>query len=87
MNRKVVAIFWDDHLYVDRDKIPRNPDEELIPVLSVGIIYKETEKVLVLVNSIETYDDRDDASYTVIVKSTIRGTKEYGEIEIENLRE
>jgi hypothetical protein len=87
MNRQIVAVLWDDHVYVDRDKIPRNPDEELIPVLSVGVLYKETEKALILVNSIEKYDDRDDASYTIIIKSTIQGIKEYGEIEIDNLRE
>lgn len=87
MNRKVVAVFWDDHMYVDRDRIPRDPDEQLMTTLSFGVIYKETEKTLVLVNSIESYSDRDDASYTIIVKSTIQAIKEYGEIEIDNLRE
>lgn len=87
MNRKIVAVIWDDHMYVDRDRIPADPDEVLISVLSVGIVYKETDKTLVLVNSIEPYEDRDDASYTIILKATIQSIKEYGEIEIANLRE
>ncbi len=87
MIKKIVAVLWDDHVYVDRDSIPSNPDEILTTNLSVGIIYKETEKVMVLVNCIEKYDDRDDASYTVIVKSTVPAIKEYGAIEIDSLRE
>ena len=87
MNRSIVAVFWDDHVYVDRDKIPRDPDEILVTTLSVGILYKETDKVIVLVNCIEAYEDKDDTSYTIILKSTIRAMNTYGEIEIENLRE
>lgn len=87
MNRKVVAVMWEDHVYVDRDSVPRDPDDLLTTTLSIGIVYKETDKALVLVNCIETYEDRDDASYTVILKSTIQAIKEYGEIEIETLRE
>lgn len=87
MNRKVVSVIWDDHVYIDRDKVPRNPDEILTTNLSFGIIYQETEKSLVLVNCIEAYSERDDVSYTVILKSTIQAIKEYGEINLENLRE
>lgn len=84
---KIVAVLWDDHIYVDRDKLPRNPDDILTTTLSIGIIYKETDKTLVLINSIEAYEDRDDVSYTGIIKSTIQSIKEYGVIELENLRE
>jgi hypothetical protein len=87
MNKRLVAVLWDDHMYVDREAIPKNPDDILVTVLSVGIIYKETDKTLVLVNCIERYEERDDASYTIILKSTIQGIKEYGGIEIEELRE
>ena len=87
MNRKIVAVLWDDHIYVDRDRIPRNPDDLITMTLSVGIIYKETSKSMVLVNCIEKYEDRDDASFTVILKSTIQSIKEFGELEIDNLRE
>lgn len=87
MNRKVVAVIWDDHVYVDRDKIPKNPDEVLTNNLSIGILYKETDKVIVLVNCVEAYEERDDASYTVIVKATIQHIKEYGEIKLKKLRE
>lgn len=84
---KIVAVLWEDHIYVDRDKIPRNPDEEIMTTLSVGILYQETPKAITLVNSIERYDERDDASYTIILRSTIQGIKDYGDIELEDLRE
>lgn len=87
MNRKIVAVLWEDHVYVDRDKIPRNPDDVIATALSVGILYKETEKAVVIVNSIETYHEHDDASYTIILKSTIQSMKVYGNIEVEDLRE
>jgi hypothetical protein len=55
--------------------------------LSVGILYQETPKAITLVNSVERYDDRDDASYTIILRSTIQAIQEYGEIELYTLRE
>lgn len=87
MNKKVAVVIWDDHVYVDRDVMPKNPDDILTTNLSVGIIYKETDKTLILVNCIEKYDDRDDTSFTAILKSTIQGIKEYGDIELDSLRE
>jgi hypothetical protein len=86
-NYKIVAVLWEDHIYVDRDKIPRTPDEEIMTTLSVGILYQETPKAITLVNSVERYDDRDDASYTIILRSTIQAIQEYGEIELYSLRE
>lgn len=86
-NYKIVAVLWDDHVYVDRDKIPKNPDDEIMTTLSIGILYKQTKKSLTLINSIERYDNRDDASYTIILRSTIQGIQDYGEIELANLRE
>lgn len=85
--KSIVAILWEDHVYIDRGIMAEDPDEILTTNLSVGIIYKETKKVIILVNGIERYEDRDDVSYTVILKSTIQGIKEYGEIKIEKLRE
>jgi hypothetical protein len=88
MNKyKIVAVLWDDHIYVDRDKVPRNPDDEIMTTLSIGIIYKETQKSITLINSIERYDERDDASYTIILRSAIQAIQEYGEIELSDLRE
>jgi|PlaIllAssembly_1097288.scaffolds.fasta_scaffold13750_4 hypothetical protein len=87
INYKVVAVLWDDHVYVDRSKIPQNPDDEIVTVLSIGILYKETDKSITLVNSIERMDDRDDACYTIILRSTIQGIQNYGEIELAALRE
>jgi hypothetical protein len=84
---KVAAVFWEDHQHIHRGQMVRNPDKILLPTLSVGIILKETKKTLVLVSDIERYDDRDDASYLIILRSTITAIKEYGTIKINKLRE
>lgn len=82
----IVVVLWDDHYSASRQPLPKDPDNFLSPVLSVGIIVKETKKVLVLVHDIERWDDQDDLSYTVILKSTIVGRKEYGRIKLKKPR-
>lgn len=82
----IAAVFWDDHSQVYRNVLPKNPDSLIIPVLTVGIILDETDDVLVIASDIEKYLDRDDVSYTVIIKSTIKGIKIYGKIKIRKPR-
>lgn len=84
---EVAVILWDDHRYINRDRLPINPDDLFsYPTLSVGLILGETEKALVLVHDIERFDDRDDSTYTVILKSTVVGKKVYGKIELDEIR-
>lgn len=83
---QVVVVLWDDHMGVDRDSLPKNPDNLIIPVLSVGIILEETEKVIVLASCIERYAERDDVSYLVILKSTILSTKNFGILKLKKPR-
>lgn len=83
---KVVAVLWDDHEFFTRTQMVKNPDEEILPTLTVGILYKETKKSLVIVSFLERYPQGDDATYWVILKGTIVSVKEFGEIEIAKIK-
>ena len=80
---KVVAVLWDDHIAFDRVPLPRDPDDAMTPTLTIGFIHKQTKKTLTLVSDLERYEDRDEASYVVILRSCIRSIKEYGAIQLE----
>jgi hypothetical protein len=82
----LVAVLWEDHTAANRDILPKNPDNFITPVLSVGLILEETEKVIVLASNIERYAERDDVSYIVIIKSTILSRKVYGSLKIRKPR-
>jgi hypothetical protein len=82
----LVAVLWDDHTAASRTNLPKNPDKFITTVLSVGIILEETDKVIVLASEIERYDERDDVSYIVIIKSTIISIKKYGSLKIKKPR-
>lgn len=84
---KIVSILWLDHARFTDSKMIPDPDEAITPTLSVGVLYKQTENTYVVVSDIERYEDRDDTTYMVIQRATIVGEKEYGEIELEKLRE
>lgn len=84
---KIVSVLWVDHARFTDTKMVSNPDEAIIPTLSVGILYKKTKNTYVIVYDIERYDDRDDMTYTIIQRATIIGETSYGEIELETMRE
>jgi len=79
---KVITVLWDDHIAFDRSPLTKNPDEALKPTLTIGFIYKQTKKTLTVVSDLESYVDRKDASYVVILRSAIRSIKEYGTIKL-----
>jgi len=83
---EVAAIFWADHIRFEREPLKKNPDEEIRPTLSVGIIVNETDKVVVLASDIERYATRDDLNYMIIIKSAIVGRKTYGTIKMRKPR-
>jgi len=85
-NYKIVIILWEDHTRMTSSTMVKDPDTAIIPTLSVGILYKETEKSYVLVSDIEKYENRDDCTYTIIRKPIV-SMKEFGEIPIEEIRE
>lgn len=77
----IVAIFWDDHMQVTRQELIDDPDELFgKPMLSIGILYKETDKAVLLVHDVE---NNNTASYMVILKSAIVTRKKYGQIKLE----
>lgn len=86
MKYKVVAVIWNDHIAVRRDTIPDNPESLIFPTITFGVIVKKTKRTILVVHDIERYLDKDDASYTLIFRANIEGIKEFGEIEIDNLR-
>jgi hypothetical protein len=80
---KIAAVIWNDHISVDRDSLPINPEDLIVRVISVGIILEETEEFVLLAHDIERYDNRDDSTYIVILRGTIKAIKIYGTIEID----
>lgn len=81
MQYDIVAIFWDDHMQVTRQELVDDPDELFNkPMISVGILYRETEKAVLLVYDVE---NSNNATYIAILKSAIVARKKYGQIKLE----
>lgn len=83
----IEIILWEDHMRVEREALPKNPDVFVSPTLSVGIVLRETEKVIVLVSNIERYPDRDDCNYLIIYKGSIISRAKKGTIKLKRLRQ
>jgi hypothetical protein len=81
---KVVAVLWEDHVRVDRQELRKNLD--VVSTMTFGVLIEKNKKYVIVASDIERYEDRDDSTYTIILRPTIQAIKEYGEIEIENLR-
>lgn len=84
---EVVAVFWEDHIHFDRSPIIENPSKAFkTPTLTVGILFKEDSKAIIILSDIERYEDRDEATYTVILKGTVVAIKSFGKIKLKSLR-
>jgi len=84
---KVVAVFWEDHITRISADIPENPDEIFeIPTLTVGLLMRETDKSLLLAHDIERFSEYDNSTYSVILKNAVISIKEFGEIQLDNIR-
>ena len=86
MTYKIVAVIWDDHRKVTRSPIVTDPESLIFPTITIGILLKQTKRLLTIVSDIERYEDGDNADYMIILRSCVQGIMEYGEIEIDNLR-
>lgn len=83
---KIIAVLWGDHTGYHRAPMIKDFDKALMPTLTVGILYKETPKYIVVVSEIERYQDQaDEASYVIILKDAIISRKEYGDIALEKI--
>ena len=83
---KVVAVIWDDHMRANRMEIHNDPELLITSTITFGALIKTTKRALVILSDLERYHDRDDGSYAVILRKTIQAVKEYGDIEIDNLK-
>lgn len=87
MPYKVVAVFWEDHITRVAEDIPENPDEVFeSPTLTVGILLRETDKSLLIAHDIERFSEYDNGTYTVILKNAVINRKDFGELDLEDIR-
>jgi hypothetical protein len=82
----IVAVFWEDHAHYERSPILKPSQVIPTPTLSVGILYDEDDRVMIIVSDIERYDDRDEATFMAILKSTVVATKTFGKVKLRSLR-
>ena len=84
----IVAVIWEDHTSFSREELPSssNIDEYIRPSLSIGLLYKKTDKFIVLVHNLDRYGEQDTSDFIIIFNSAIVGMKEYGKIKLEELR-
>lgn len=83
---KVVVALWEDHTVFREAELPNKLEEAIIPSLTTGILYKETDRYVVIVSHIERFENHDESDYTIILKGSILSMKEFGEVEIKKLR-
>lgn len=82
---KIVAVLWEDHIF-STGPLPNKPDKLVDqPTLTIGFLFKETPKVIVVVSEVEPYDI-EQAHYMTILKSTIVGIQEYGTIKLRKFK-
>lgn len=67
-----------------RQEIKRSWD--LVATMTFGVLIEKNKKYVIVASDIERYEERDDSTYTVILRPTIQAIQEYGEIQIDNLR-
>lgn len=86
-NYTIATVLWKDHIGVYGSPMIKNPETETDKLtMSIGIIYKQTKNCVVLVSDIDPHEDIDQCNYTIILKSAIVATQEYGTIALRKLR-
>lgn len=84
---KIVAVLWRDHTFYEG--APLNHKKALnhiLPTLSVGLLWKETEESVTLVSDVERHHHGDTGNFIVIFKGSIEAVREYGTIKIRALK-
>lgn len=85
-NYDIVVVLWEDHTSFYSAPLPKNPDVLIeTPLISIGFLYKETKKTMVIVSEIVP-NEFDEANYTIIRKDAIVGVKKYGTIALRKFR-
>lgn len=83
---KIVSVLWEDAHHATSQELPKKLSNFITPSLTLGLLYKQDERYMILASHIERYSDHDEADFMLILKDNIIGQKEYGEIEIKKLR-
>jgi hypothetical protein len=84
----IVAVLWEDHSAFTGQELPSSDDisEYIRPSLTLGLLYKETSKYIIVISHLERYDDREQGDWMVIYKSAILGRENYGKIKLRKIR-
>ena len=84
---KIVAILWRDHTFFESSPLNhKKAVRSILPTLSIGFLWKETDETVTLVSDVERHHYGDTGNFTVIFKGAIVATQEYGTIEISGLK-
>lgn len=83
---KIVSVLWEDHTVYSARTLPKKLRGLIRPSLTIGFLYKQTKRYIVVASHVERYDHTDDVDFTVILRGSILGIKEYGTVTINNLR-
>lgn len=83
-----MSVLWNDPHIVLRSELPDDDVDSLIfgPTLTVGLLFKKTNDFVVIIHSLER-SEIDEADYTVIFNNCIIAMKEYGSIELREIRQ
>lgn len=86
MKYEIVAVLWQDHTSFSRFPLNEHPEDLIIPSLTVGILFSETEKTVSVLGHIEKYTNGDSlGDMMVIYKDSIINKKVYGKIKLKGL--
>lgn len=85
---KIVSVIWEDHTSFSRSELPPNDNLEkfIRPSLTVGLLYKNTERFIIVIYNLERYDSTDEADFMLIFSDSIISIQEHGTIKLKKLR-
>ena len=82
---KIVSVLWEDASTFTGQELPQELIDLIIPSLTIGILYKQNKRYVIIASHIERYHDRDQADYTIILRNNIIAMQEHGTITLEDL--
>jgi hypothetical protein len=83
----IMVVIWEDHVTKIASDIPKNPDDLIgFPTITVGFLLSESDRFYLLAHDIERYEEHDESTYTIILKSAVISTNSYGSIPLDEIR-
>lgn len=85
---KIVAVLWKDHTFFEGYPLDwKSANDSILPTLSIGLLWKETEESVTLVSDIERNGRHGDSgNFIVIFKGSIEGIQEFGSIKLKKIK-